>query len=154
MMNNSMRNNIKKTAANLKMKIIPDITANASLDGSSFDTSLTHEKLVWMEKIRSTWVACKFSLVQCASKINTRNNNNNKILIQMNLLFYVSPDKKGVILTSLLHEFYSQSDNPFLDALKFYARLHLGSTVKTNSIEYMGMANFMLIHNYSNSIYY
>lgn len=59
----SLRNNIMKTSANLKMKIIPDITANATLDGSSFETTLTYEKSVWLEKIRSTWVACK-ALVQ------------------------------------------------------------------------------------------
>lgn len=58
MLNDAMRKNIKKTAANLRVKIIPDITANAALDGSSFDTTLTQDKLEWMEKIRSTWVAC------------------------------------------------------------------------------------------------
>lgn len=58
MLNDAMRKNIKKTAANLRVKIIPDITANATLDGSSFDTTLTQDKLEWMEKIRSTWVAC------------------------------------------------------------------------------------------------
>lgn len=42
------------------MTIIPDITANATLDGSSFDTTLSYEKAMWLEKIRSTWVACKF----------------------------------------------------------------------------------------------
>lgn len=54
-------------------------------------------------------------------------------------------DKKGVILTNLLKEFYLQSDNPFLDGLKFYARLHMGSTVKSNSIEFIGMFFFLTL---------
>lgn len=62
MMNTSLRKNVKKTSENLKMTIIPDITANATLDGSSFDTTLSYEKAMWLEKIRSTWVACKFQI--------------------------------------------------------------------------------------------
>lgn len=60
-------------------------------------------------------------------------------------------DKKGVILTNLLKEFYLQSDNPFLDGLKFYAKLHMGSTVKTNSIEYIGMVFLGIYCNFIDS---
>lgn len=42
------------------MKIVPDITANAALDGLSFDATLSLEKARWMEHIRQTWLACKF----------------------------------------------------------------------------------------------
>lgn len=67
--------------------------------------------------------------------LGAKQNGSNNIILLL-LLFFA--DKKGVILTNLLKEFYAQSDNPFMDALKFYARLHLGSSVKASSIEYIG----------------
>lgn len=55
----SMQNNIKKTAENLKMKIVPDITENAALNGSSFDAGLTSDAAQWLNHLRQTWLACK-----------------------------------------------------------------------------------------------
>lgn len=55
----SMEYNIKKTTENLKMKIVPDITENAALGGSSFDASLTTEAAQWLQSLRQTWLSCK-----------------------------------------------------------------------------------------------
>lgn len=55
----SLEYNIKKTSENLKMKIVPDITANAALNGSSFDASLTTEATQWLQSLRQTWLSCK-----------------------------------------------------------------------------------------------
>lgn len=41
------------------MKIVPDITANAALNGSSFDASLTFDASQWLNSLRQTWLACK-----------------------------------------------------------------------------------------------
>lgn len=55
----SMQNNIRKTTENLKMKIVPDITENAALNGSSFDASLTSDAADYLNRLRQTWVSCK-----------------------------------------------------------------------------------------------
>lgn len=59
----SMQNNIKKTTQNLKMKIVPDITENAALNGSSFDASLTMDASQFLMSLRQTWLACKFTVL-------------------------------------------------------------------------------------------
>lgn len=59
-----MQNNIKKTTENLKMKIVPDITENAALNGSSFDASLTTDAAQWLLSLRQTWLACKHLLIR------------------------------------------------------------------------------------------
>ncbi|XP_031636670.1 exonuclease mut-7 homolog [Contarinia nasturtii] len=59
----SMQNNIKKTTENLKMKIVPDITQNAALNGSSFDASLTSDAAQWLQRLRETWLAYKKGVI-------------------------------------------------------------------------------------------
>lgn len=68
-----MQNNIKKTTENLKMKIVPDITENAALNGSSFDASLTSDALDYLQKLRQTWVSCKYPAQEKRLLTNTLN---------------------------------------------------------------------------------
>lgn len=40
------------------MKIVPDITENAALNGSSFDASLTTDAAQWLQSLRQTYLSC------------------------------------------------------------------------------------------------
>lgn len=62
----SMQNNIKKTTENLRMKIVPDITEAAALNGSSFDASLSSDAAEYLSRLRQTWVSCKCARPKCA----------------------------------------------------------------------------------------
>lgn len=55
----TMQKNIKKTTENLKMKIVPDITVNAALNGQSFDATLPQEANQWLVSLRQTYITCK-----------------------------------------------------------------------------------------------
>lgn len=77
----SMEYNIKKTTENLKMKIVPDITEHAALNGSSFDASLTTEAAQWLQTLRQTWLACML----CGK----RNKNQNSRQKCANIAFYL-----------------------------------------------------------------
>lgn len=56
-----MQNNIRKTTENLKMTIVPDITENAALNGTSFDASLHPDTSQWFEVLNQTWNKCNFN---------------------------------------------------------------------------------------------
>lgn len=45
------------------MKIVPDITENAALNGSSFDASLTTEASQWLHSLRQTYLSCTVTLL-------------------------------------------------------------------------------------------
>lgn len=47
-------------------------------------------------------------------------------------------DKKGVITSNVLREFFKSRANPFVDGLKLYANCQTGNTVKSNTLAYIG----------------
>lgn len=51
-------------------------------------------------------------------------------------------DKKGVITSNLLKQFFQSRANPFLDGLKLYVNCQTGNTVKSNTLAYVGKCVF------------
>lgn len=121
-----MQDNIKKTTENLKMKIVPDITQNAALDGSSFDASLPVDASQWLQRLRETWLACMYLP------------ENLSIVLHFITFFVCISDKKGIITSNLLKQFFMSRANPFVDALKLYANCQTANTVKSNTLAYIG----------------
>lgn len=115
------------------MKIIPAITENAALNGASFDASLSQDATQWLINLRQTWTTCKHCIQNVFSvtvffflKINI---GFDSISIQ---------DKKGIITSNLLKQFYLSRANPFMDGLKLYANCQTSNTVNTNTLAYVG----------------
>lgn len=52
------------------------------------------------------------------------------------ILFFI--DKKGVITSNFLKQFFATRANPFIDGLKLYANCQTGNTVKSNTLVYIG----------------
>lgn len=47
-------------------------------------------------------------------------------------------DKKGVITSNLLKNFFQTRANPFVDGLKLYANCQTGNTTKSNTLSFIG----------------
>lgn len=50
---------VKKTCENLKITVVPDITATAGLNGQPFDGELEPDWREWFEQLKSSWFTCK-----------------------------------------------------------------------------------------------
>lgn len=48
-----------RTAKNLKITVVPDITTGAGLDGQNFDGELNEEVRVWFKQFKERYNRCK-----------------------------------------------------------------------------------------------
>lgn len=50
---------IRKTVQNLKITVVPDVTAAAGLDGRPFDATLSSEEYETLHALRANWMSCE-----------------------------------------------------------------------------------------------
>lgn len=120
----TLQNNIRKTTENLKMTIVPDITENATLNGTSFDATLHPDVAQWVAVLQETWNKC--NLRRLSNSISGVNG------------YSILADKKGAIITNMLQQFYGTRPNPYVDGLKLYANCSGSNHSKTNTLSYIG----------------
>lgn len=51
---------IRKTVQNLKITVVPDVTAAAGLDGRPFNATLTNDEYDTLQALRNNWMACEY----------------------------------------------------------------------------------------------
>lgn len=50
---------VRKTVQNMKITVVPDVTAAAGIDGRPFNATLTADERTVLHSLRSQWTACR-----------------------------------------------------------------------------------------------
>lgn len=59
----SIQHGVQKTAQNLKVTVVPDVTLNACLNGETFDATLPPDVKEWFNHLKQSWTSCKSLLL-------------------------------------------------------------------------------------------
>lgn len=117
---------IRKTVQNLKITVVPDVTAAAGLDGRPFDATLSMDEYETLHSLRNNWMACAYFFCWTSFYLI--------LFTYIYIKHYI--DKQGVMLTQALKQVYYGSTEPHNLGLKLFANCNDTTSTKANSLAF------------------